>query len=159
MRVKILNRQGGFTLIELVATIMVIAVLSVTVVPKFSGRSGLAEYALRDQLISLAQHAQQRAMFDQSGACYGLRIQAGNAQLHRNGALINSQSRIDFNGDYSGLSATTSTVYFDGLGNLLTGGVDCAASNNPNTAFSIAINGGNAIAIIIYPTGYIQRQG
>ena len=64
------NQEVGFTLIELVATIMVIAVLSITVLPKFSGRSGLAEYALRDQLISLAQQAQQRAMFDQSGACY-----------------------------------------------------------------------------------------
>ena len=156
MRVKILNRQGGFTLIELVATIMVIAVLSVTVLPKFSGRSGLAEYVLRDELMSLAQHAQQRAMFDQSGACYGLRIQADNAELQRNGALINNQSRIDFT---DGLSATASMIFFDGVGNLLTGGVDCATSNNPNTALSIAINGGNAIAIIIYPTGYIQRQG
>lgn len=154
MRVKILNRQGGFTLIELVATIMVIAVLSVTVLPKFSGRSGLAEYVLRDELMSLAQHAQQRAMFDQSGACYGLRIQADNAELQRNGALINNQSRIDFT---DGLSATASMIFFDGVGNLLTGGVDCATSNNPNTALSIPINGGNAIAIIIHPTGYMQR--
>ena len=156
MRVKILNRQGGFTLIELVATIMVIAVLSVTVLPKFSGHSGLAEYVLRDELMSLAQHAQQRAMFDQSGACYGLRIQADNAELQRNGALINNQSRIDFT---DGLSGTASMIFFDGVGNLLTGGVDCATSNNPNTALSIAINGGNAIAIIIHPTGYMQRQG
>ena len=148
------NQEVGFTLIELVATIMVIAVLSVTVLPKFSGRSGLAEYALRDELISLAQHAQQRAMFDQSGACYGLRIQTDNAQLQRNGALINNQSRIDFT---DGLSATASMIFFDGLGNLLTGGVDCATSNNPNTALSIPINGGNAIAIIIHPTGYMQR--
>lgn len=150
------NQEVGFTLIELVATIMVIAILSVTVLPKFSGRSGLAEYVLRDEIMSLAQHAQQRAMFDQSGACYSLRIQTDNAQLQRNGALINNQSRIDFT---DGLSATASMIFFDGLGNLLTGGVDCATSNNPNSALSIAINGGNAIAIIIYPTGYIQRQG
>ena len=148
------NHEVGFTLIELVATIMVIAVLSVTVLPKFSGRSGLAEYVLRDELMSLAQHAQQRAMFDQSGAFYGLRIQPDNAQLQRNGALINNQSRIDFT---DGLSATASMIFFDGLGNLLTGGVDCATSNNPNTALSIPINGGNAIAIIIHPTGYMQR--
>ena len=153
------NQEVGFTLIELVATLMVIAVLSVTVLPKFSGRSGLSEYALRDELISLAQHAQQRAMFDQSGACYGLRIQANNAELQRNGALVDSQSRINFTGDYSGLSATASMIYFDGLGNLLTSGVDCATSNNPNSALTIAINGGNAIAIIIHPTGYMQRQG
>ena len=103
------NHEVGFTLIELVATIMVIAVLSVTVLPKFSGRSGLAEYVLRDELMSLAQHAQQRAMFDQSGACYGLRIQTDNAQLQRNGALINNQSRIDFT---DGLSATASMIFF-----------------------------------------------
>ena len=159
MALTVINRQLGFTLIEIVATIMVIAVLSVTVVPKFSGRSGLAEYALRDQLMSLAQQAQQRAMFDQSGACYRLRIQSDNAELQRNGLLINNQSRIDFQDDYSGLSATTSTLYFDGLGNLLTGGVDCAASNKPTTASLIAIIGGNAIAMLIHPTGYIQSQG
>lgn len=72
---KAANQAVGFTLIELVAIIMVIAVLSITVLPKFSGRSGLAEYALRDQLITLARHAQQRAMFDHSGACYRLLIQ------------------------------------------------------------------------------------
>jgi len=159
MALTVINRQLGFTLIELVATIMVIAVLSVTVVPKFSGRSGLAEYALRDQLISLAQQAQQRAMFDQSGACYRLLIQSDNAELQRNGLLINSQSRIDFEGNYNGLSATASTLYFDGLGNLLTGGSSCATSNKPNTASFIAINGGNAIAFIIHPTGYMQSQG
>jgi MSHA pilin protein MshC len=155
----IVNRQIGFTLIELVATIMVIAVLSVTVLPKFSGRSGLAEYALRDELMSLAQQAQQRAMFDQSGACYRLQIQSGNAELQRNGLLINSLSRLNFEGDYNGLSATTSTLYFDGLGNLLMGGSSCTTSSQTTATFTVAINGGNTIAFIIHPTGYMQRQG
>ena len=159
MVLKVISQEDGFTLIELVATIMVIAVLSITVLPKFSGRSGLAEYALRDQLISLAQQAQQRAMFDHSGACYSLRIQPTMAEVQRNGILINTDARIAFTGDYNGLSATAATVYFDPLGNLLTGGTDCATSSKPNSTLSIAISGGNAIALLIHPTGYVQRQG
>lgn len=156
---KAANQAVGFTLIELVAIIMVIAVLSITVLPKFSGRSGLAEYALRDQLITLARHAQQRAMFDHSGACYRLLIQASDAQVQRDGLLLDAQSSIAFSGDYNGLSATPAALYFDALGNLLTGGSDCASSTHPASVLSIAISGGNPVSLLIHPTGYVQRQG
>lgn len=138
---------------------MVIAVLSITVLPKFSTRSALTEYALRDQLMSLIQQAQQFAMVDHSGACYRIVIQANGAEVQRNGIVMNAESRLLFTGDYSGFSATVVTAYFDPLGNVLTGGSDCATSINPNSAVSININGGNAIGLLIHPTGYIQRQG
>ena len=154
-------KQAGFTLIELVATIILIGVLSVTVLPQFSDRSGVAEYALRDQIISLAHHAQQRAMFDHSGSCYSLSLQASGTEAHRNGVLIDDFAAINFEDDFDGLgtSASVSTVFFDSLGNLLTGGSDCASSSIPAGALTINISGGNAIALIIYPTGYVQRQG
>lgn len=157
-------KQSGFTLIELVATIILIGVLSVTVLPKFSDRSGAAEYALRDQLLSLAQHAQQRAMFDHSGACYGLAIQSTSAEVQRDGSALNTDPnnyliRIDFTGDYDGLTTNAVNIYFDDLGNLLTGGADCASSSIPASFLSVPILGGNPVSLRIYPTGYVQRQG
>lgn len=160
LRVKT-HKQFGFTLIELVATIIVIGVLSVTVLPRFSDRSGMAEYALRDQLVSLTQHAQQRAMFDHSGACYSLSIQADRVEAQRDGFLIDELALVTFDGDYDGLgaSAATSTLYFDALGNLLIGGADCAAAAIPDDPLSVNVTGGIPISLIIYPTGYVQRQG
>lgn len=161
-----MRTSGGFTLIELVATIIVIGVLAVTVLPRFSDRSGVAEYALRDQLIALAQEAQQRAMFDHSGACYSLSLQADRAEVHRDGGTFDSGNFDDtmivgFDNDYDGLGTTASgsTVYFDALGNLLTGGADCASSSIPAAALTIGISGGNPVSLIIHPTGYVQRQG
>lgn len=160
------DKQTGFTLIELVATIILIGVLSVTVLPKFSDRSGAAEYALRDQLVSLTQHAQQRAMFDHSGACYSFAIQSASAEVQRNGSPLIADSdpndylvRIRFDGDYEGLTTTAVTLYFDDLGNLLTGGTDCASSSIPANFLSVPILGGNPVSLHIYPTGYVQRQG
>ena len=40
-----MNKQHGFTLIELVMVILILGVLSVTVIPKFVDLSGSAEYA------------------------------------------------------------------------------------------------------------------
>ena len=156
-----MRTSSGFTLIELVATIIVIGVLAVTVLPRFSDRSGVAEYALRDQLIALAQEAQQRAMFDHSGACYSLSLQADRAEVHRDGGTFDDTMIVGFDNDYDGLGTTASgsTVYFDALGNLLTGGADCASSSIPAAALTIGISGGNPVSLIIHPTGYVQRQG
>ncbi len=160
LRVKT-QKQFGFTLIELVATIIVIGVLSVTVLPRFSDRSGMAEYALRDEMASLAQHAQQRAMFDHSGACYSLSIQADRVEAQRDGIIIDDYAVATFDEDYDGLgaSAATNNLYFDDLGNLLTGGADCASAAIPDDPVSINVTGGIPISLVIYPTGYVQRQG
>lgn len=161
MRLDHHNKSSGFTLIELVATIIVIGVLSVTVLPRFSDRSGMAEYALRDELVSLTQHAQQRAMFDHSGACYSLSIQADRVEAQRDGSIIDEFAVATFDKDYDGLgaSAASNTLYFDGLGNLLTGGADCASASIPDDPLSVNVTGGIPISLIIYPTGYVQRQG
>lgn len=157
---KYAANQVGFTLIELVATIIVIGVLAVTVLPRFSDRSGVAEYAFLDELIALAQQAQQRAMFDHGGSCYGVSLHAMQAVAEVDGAAINGQSIVTFDNDYDGLGVSPqTTIYFDALGNLLTGGSDCASSSIPAAALTVDITGGNNIGVLIHPTGYIQRRG
>lgn len=56
------NDQSGFTLIELIAVIVVIAALSVTVVQRLIPASSYQLQGARDQLVTAFQAAQQRAM-------------------------------------------------------------------------------------------------
>lgn len=152
------RNHRGFTLIELVSIIVILGIISVTVAPRFMGRSGFAELALRDEIIAAFRFAQQRAMYDQSGNCYRVVINSSGLQIERNSTTINSNHDISFAGDYQGLAADVNTTYFDGLGNAYT--IDCppaVGSSALVTATTINITGGEAVSLQVHPTGYIQQ--
>lgn len=57
-------RTAGFTLVELVITLVLLGVLAVAVLPRFQDTSGVAEYTYRARLISALRTMQLRAMQD-----------------------------------------------------------------------------------------------
>lgn len=57
-----LNKHLGFTLIELIITLIILGILSVTVVPKFFGPDLFDSYTARDQAMSALRTMQLRAM-------------------------------------------------------------------------------------------------
>lgn len=151
------NKQYGFTLIELVATIILLGIIAVTVVPKFFTRSGFAEYALRDEVVSLLRFAQQRAMYDHSpNACYGVAFTASSVTVVSSDVALAGLDPIALSGDYQDLGVTGPNIYFDGLGNALSG-TSCAASPSALTASeTLTITGGDSLSITIYSSGYIK---
>ncbi len=68
-----MKKQQGFTLVELVITIMLIAILSVAVLPRFFSRSSYSAYTLRDEFISELRRVQLMAMNNQD-RCYGVNV-------------------------------------------------------------------------------------
>lgn len=62
------QNAAGFTLIELVTVIILIAILSVNVLPKFFSSSGFEEYTYRDELLTKLRGIQQRAMQETDAA-------------------------------------------------------------------------------------------
>ena len=71
-------RQGGFTLIELIITLILIATLAVAAGSRFQGRSGYPEYAFQKRLVSALRHTQTRAMQDtRDGFCHQINFQFG----------------------------------------------------------------------------------
>lgn len=74
----LINNHKGFTLMELIITIILISVLAVVVVPRFQGSSGYAEYTYQARLVSALRAMQQRAMQDtRSGYCFQLNLNTG----------------------------------------------------------------------------------
>ncbi|MEE8057811.1 MAG: type II secretion system protein [Pseudomonadales bacterium] len=147
------KRQGGFTLIELVTVMILLGILTAVVAPRFASRDGFAEYAVRDQIISAYRLAQQRAMYDHSGNCYQLFIDASRFGPQRSDVFFGPVGKIDFIDDYSNISVTpAAAIYFDGLGNAFT--ADCGDTPTANPAtLTIQPSG---IQLAIYSTGYIK---
>ncbi|GEK53192.1 pilus assembly FimT family protein [Pseudoalteromonas espejiana] len=56
------QRLRGFTLVELIITLVILGILSVTAVPKFLGSSTEDAYAYRDRLLNALRTVQLRAM-------------------------------------------------------------------------------------------------
>jgi MSHA pilin protein MshC len=146
----------GFTLVELVTVILLLGILSAVILPRFSSRDGFAEYAVRDQLISTFRLAQQRAMYDHSGACYRLFINSDGFGAQRDGSyfgVAGSDGEITLDGDYKGVSITgASAIYFDGVGNAYADGCGTTAVANP---LSLSVQG---LVVQIYPTGFIRAN-
>ncbi len=160
------RKQTGFTLVELIATIILIGILAVAVAPRFSGAGTYSEYALRDQLLSSLRFAQQRAMYDhQEQSCYRLFIDANQFGPQRsldggatfeyfgpnslnNGA--DSQHKIT-----APVTMTAATLYFDGLGSAIPAGATPCAGAPGKTQISIS----NEVTLdsCILSTGFVEK--
>lgn len=56
------RRGAGFTLVELVIVIVLVGVLAVVALPRFSGKHGFEERGFRDQVVAGLRHAQKAAI-------------------------------------------------------------------------------------------------
>ena len=66
------NRNTGFTLVELIIVIMLVSILAATAGPSIFGRSGTEESVLNTSLINLLRTQQVLAMQDTIQPCYGI---------------------------------------------------------------------------------------
>lgn len=76
-------QQYGFTLIELIVVLILIAILSVTALPRFLGKAGTEEITVQDQLVAVLRLMQNRAMQQTNpGSCHQVlftAVQVGSA--------------------------------------------------------------------------------
>jgi prepilin-type N-terminal cleavage/methylation domain-containing protein len=174
---------AGFTLVELVAVIVLIGILSVFVAPRFSSTGSFAEKTVRDRMVAIARYAQQRAMTDQTqGVCYRFTITAvptppavqtyGAQRSTNNGntwAYIGPANSDRENpstpatGQISVANGVTIpggpiNIFFDGLGNAVNGcgGALLVPANPGDPVLTININGEFPQTITISGAGYVQ---
>lgn len=168
-----MKKQTGFTLIELVAVIILMGILTIFIAPRFSTSSGFSEHALRERVISALRFAQQSALNDHSpNACYryfsdndGFAAQfsttpntAANFSTSFT-AIANTETRLSADNnsrDFAGINFSQGAViYFNRNGEL---------SSQPHcegvagAAQTLTISGNETLSLRVSPAGYVQRN-
>ena len=123
-------KQNGFSLVELVTTIILIGIIAVVVLPRFFSASSYSAYSLRNEFISELRQAQLRAL-NNTDQCFDVNVTPTGYQLrHYSGRagnsctnLIRAEAFQAFSGRASvSLTASASqsfTITFDSLGRML----------------------------------------
>ncbi len=121
------KRQRGFTLIELIMVIVLIAILSASALPRFFNRSGFEQRAFFDDTLNAVRFAKKQAVAS------GCRIQVvfsatSYSLLHEDScdsntfnnalAVLEPNDTIAYTGSQSGIaiSATHTSTTFNALG-------------------------------------------
>ncbi|WP_114327450.1 type II secretion system protein [Candidatus Colwellia aromaticivorans] len=93
---------NGFTMIELIVVIMMIAIMAVTVLPKFFTSNGFEEYTYRDELIIKLRAIQLRTMQQtNNGTCRLIQIDSSVI-----GLLATTPNATTCESNYAGKSTT-----------------------------------------------------
>ncbi|MCL1057132.1 type II secretion system GspH family protein [Shewanella gelidimarina] len=153
------HRRRGFTLVELVTTIILIAILSVVVIPRLFTASSYSAFTLREEFIAELRKVQIMAMNNQD-RCYRLSVTPTQYQVSRfntrynsgcKGTLVRTDTAQSFQGGAAlkldGISSFK--VEFDGRG---VPSLDCSHSQ----AKCITVEADETQWIAIESEGYIH---
>lgn len=159
---RTLNTQTGFTLIELVVTIIIIGVLAVTILPRFSGSDGYEEYSYRTQAVSILRNAQLRAMNQSANACNSILIDNTRLGIPDNANCTGFTSDFgDRDNDFTRLTELTTantgvTISTLAPSNLIT--FDQMGRPSCGNSCAIDITGNETLRILIEPQGFIHVE-
>lgn len=162
-RKKHLNYKG-FTSIELIVVIIMIAIMAVTVVPNFLTSKGFKEYTYRDELINKLRSIQLRAMqqtnnsrcqlIQISPSIIGLLATTPNAATCETSTAAESTT-VTINNNHDvifTISAGLSSFSFSSLGKPEASG--CGDATTP-CEITLIVVGESSLAIKINSEGYI----
>ncbi|WP_137224775.1 Tfp pilus assembly protein FimT/FimU [Shewanella sp. MEBiC00475] len=122
--------QAGFTLVELVTTMIVIGIIAVAVLPRLLSDSSYSAYTLRNEFISELRQVQLTAMqntdqcyqIDVDNAGYTLRYFSDRSGNSCSNIFREEQPQTFSGGAYITLASSASQVFsitFDSLGRML----------------------------------------
>ncbi|PCI52170.1 MAG: hypothetical protein COB45_13820 [Gammaproteobacteria bacterium] len=157
------NSEYGFTLIELIVTIILIGIMAAAVIPRFLTSEGFGEYTYRDELIIKLRAIQLRAMQQTNNvACQIIRVNTSEIGLLAtqintntcNGVLAGDTTTVHIpseNGISFSISENLSSFRFSSMGRP----VGCVASNPCKIKITLTITGSDPLSILINSEGYI----
>lgn len=176
-----MNTQYGFTLIELIAVVVLLGIISVNVAPRFTGNNSAEVLVLKDQLVSAIRFTQQKAMFDNQ-RCYRLALKANSfaiqvssdsggssfADLSANSfaeaGISTSQAQTYYSDANPAITVagvvTPAPVYiwFDHLGNSVQGALNNCRPSSLQGTIAVTLNGEFNRSINVCSTGYATEN-
>jgi MSHA pilin protein MshC len=159
-----MNKQLGFTLIELIVVMIVLGVLAVTVVPKLIGSSRFAARTTADQYIAHLRLVQLKAMnhtgvcqnsvFDNDNSVFGMPINADDAPCGTvtaaNSQIALGDSRITLvNGSSNADIQAFPQIVFDSRG--------IPSAGSCSGACKLKVTAVDSVYVCIESQGYIHR--
>jgi len=141
-------KHSGFTLLELIVTIVIVGILAVTVASRFANEDAFAVRIEQENLISTLNLAQQLAMtgrtiaftIDASNKRYSLTVDGSDYQV------ASVSYPLDFQGEVSSITASTALplAYSNSLG------------QTTETTFTIDSVGGDSLCVIVNNSGFAR---
>lgn len=149
--IKTHPKYSGFTLIELVITLILIGIIAVSVSPKFF-RGGFTEQSLRSQLLSRLQLLQTQSMNHYAnGYCLQIDASVFYSGIYSGGSCVQLSGSESVSIDAS-LSVSEGRLVFDNLGRV----VSASSSLCSALPCTLSISGSEILQLQIESQGYIH---
>jgi prepilin-type N-terminal cleavage/methylation domain-containing protein len=165
---QVCSRNAGFTMIELIMVIMVFGILSVMVLPRFSGKV-FEERGFHDAVKSVLQHARHIAVGSRRFVCVDINAGTGVVAISRDIGVPEGKTSISCNTPIAlpspgancagtnqvcapadvAITSNTARLIFDPLGRMV------SSPGVPGTAAIITISDQPNITVVP-ETGYIE---
>lgn len=165
--------KSGFTLIELIITLVILGIVSAVVIPRFISGNSFNAVLVRDQLVAMIRNAQQAALgranvsltftpnsggsdlsvarADSVGPTETVNIDLSSVTL--SGDINVTSSCGSVNGQAAITDSTPMTINFGELGSLANSGV--TGSVGPvNSGLRICLNNDPVFSVCVSPSGF-----
>lgn len=143
------NKQNGFTLVEVVAVMVIVVVLAASAIPRMTGAGEFAARMAADRLAAALQYAQTLAQRQGVATSVIVAANAPNLTVVQNNLAVSMQSesyngeyKVDFHPEVSATPSSTVTFGTDGI-------------PGSGTAFSVKENGVTRFTVTVEATGFV----